>query len=80
MFYFQYSGNGNGFNIDAANKKLVVLNDISVKKITHKPDESTLKIDKFLLHKTWGINFIFCNNVFNIYIYLLACRSFNENS
>ncbi len=52
---FPYSGNGNGINIDAANEKLVVLNDLSIKKITHKPDESTLKIDRFLLHKTWGI-------------------------
>ncbi len=52
---YPYSGNGNGINIDAANEKLIVLNDISVKKITHKPDESTLKIDRFLLHRTWGI-------------------------
>ena len=52
---FPYSGNGNGINIDAANEKLVVLNDLSIKKITHKPDENTLKIDRFLLHRTWGI-------------------------
>ncbi len=52
---FPYSGNGSSFDIDAANKKLVVLNDLSVKKITHKPDASTLKIDKFLLHKVWGL-------------------------
>ncbi len=52
---YPYSGNGNQINIDSANERLVVLNDISIKKITHKPDESTLKIDKFLLHRTWGI-------------------------
>ncbi|HMU44520.1 MAG TPA: ferrous iron transport protein B [Ignavibacteriaceae bacterium] len=44
-------------NIEKANNELVVLN--SVKKFPHKIDETTLKIDQYLLHKYWGLFYFF---------------------
>lgn len=44
--------------IEAANKKLKILNP-TLKYGSNRPDELTLKIDKFLLHRTWGLVFFF---------------------
>lgn len=49
--------NGNKqFDISEANKKLVVLNSV---RLPNKPDAFTLKVDKFTLHRYWGILIFF---------------------
>lgn len=49
--------NGNkNFDISEANKKLVVLNSV---RLPNKPDAFTLKVDKFTLHRYWGILIFF---------------------
>jgi ferrous iron transport protein B len=45
--------------IAAANKKLKVLADPSVKQECYKVDSTTLSIDKYLLNKKWGLLFFF---------------------
>ncbi len=51
------SDNGkNNFDINEANKKLVVLNSV---RLPNKPDAFTLKVDKFTLHRYWGILIFF---------------------
>lgn len=50
--------NGEGMNIEKANSLLNVLNP-SLKEAVNKPDELTLRIDKFLLHRYWGLFFFF---------------------
>jgi len=59
----KYSKNGSSPKIEAANSKLVILNDNLVKtnghKPGHRPDSLSVKIDKFLLHKVWGLVFFF---------------------
>lgn len=47
------------FDLDKANKNLVVLDAPNIKSVNNKPDETTLRIDKILLHKFWGIFFFF---------------------
>lgn len=44
--------------LESANKKLKILNP-TLKYGSNRPDENTLKIDKFLLHRTWGLFFFF---------------------
>lgn len=44
--------------LDSANKKLKILNP-TLKYGNNIPDEVTLKIDKYLLHRTWGLFFFF---------------------
>lgn len=44
--------------LESANKQLQILNP-SLKYGAKKPDELTLKIDKFLLHRVWGLLFFF---------------------
>lgn len=44
--------------LDSANKKLKILNP-TLKYGNNRPDEVTLKIDKYLLHRTWGLFFFF---------------------
>lgn len=50
---YEISSNGNGFNVEAANSQLKVLSQPS-NGTRRKIDSTTLKIDKFLLHKIWG--------------------------
>ncbi|MBS4033863.1 MAG: ferrous iron transport protein B [Ignavibacterium sp.] len=45
-------------NLEKANAKLIVLNP-TIKEAINKPDEITLRIDKFLLHRIWGLFFFF---------------------
>lgn len=45
-------------DINKANNELIVLNP-SLRDAVNKPDELTLQIDKFLLHKVWGLFFFF---------------------
>lgn len=47
------------FDLDKANKNLVVIDAPNIKLVNNKPDETTLIIDKILLHKFWGIIFFF---------------------
>lgn len=44
--------------LESANRQLKILNP-SLKYGAKKPDELTLKIDKFLLHRVWGLLFFF---------------------
>jgi ferrous iron transport protein B len=44
--------------IQSANKQLKILNP-TLKYGTNRPDELTLKIDRFLLHRVWGLVFFF---------------------
>jgi len=44
-------------NLEKANRELLVLN--GVKKFSHKIDETTLRIDRHLLHKYWGLVYFF---------------------
>lgn len=56
LFYKEPENGNNHFDINEANKKLIVLNSI---RLPNKPDNLTLKIDKFTLHKFWGIIIFF---------------------
>ncbi|MBK6537253.1 MAG: ferrous iron transport protein B [Ignavibacteria bacterium] len=56
LFYKEPENGNNHFDINEANKKLIVLNSI---RLPNKPDKLTLKIDKFTLHKFWGIIIFF---------------------
>lgn len=49
---------GQNINLDEVNSQLVVLNP-SLKDAVNKPDELTLRIDKILLHRIWGLFFFF---------------------
>ncbi len=44
--------------LESINKKLKILNP-TLKYGINRPDEITLKIDKYLLHRTWGLFFFF---------------------
>lgn len=44
-------------DVDGANKELTILNPV-LKEAANRPDELTLKIDRIMLHKFWGI-FVF---------------------
>lgn len=44
--------------LESINKKLKILNP-TLKYGNNRPDEITLKIDKYLLHRTWGLFFFF---------------------
>ncbi len=46
-------------NIESANKNLKVLNSFIKNKNKFEPDPATIKIDKILLHKVWGLFFFF---------------------
>ncbi len=46
------------FDLTKANTQLVILSP-SLREAVNKPDELTLQIDKFLLHKAWGLFFFF---------------------
>ena len=56
LFYKEPENGNNHFDINEVNKKLIVLNSI---RLPNKPDNLTLKIDKFTLHKFWGIIIFF---------------------
>ena len=56
LFCKEPENGNNHFDINEANKKLIVLNSI---RLPNKPDNLTLKIDKFTLHKFWGIIIFF---------------------
>ncbi|MBL0106169.1 MAG: ferrous iron transport protein B [Ignavibacteria bacterium] len=56
LFYKEPENGNNHFDINEVNKKLIVLNSI---RLPNKPDKLTLKIDKFTLHKFWGIIIFF---------------------
>ncbi|MHB8578742.1 MAG: ferrous iron transport protein B [Ignavibacteriaceae bacterium] len=45
----------NDINITKANKRLIVINDNSNGSRNNKLDSNSLKIDKILLHKVWGL-------------------------
>lgn len=45
--------------IEEANKRLKILNNAPLKRNNRQPDSSTLKIDKILLHKFWGLILFF---------------------
>jgi ferrous iron transport protein B len=45
--------------IDAANKKLKIFNNPQEKQNSNSIDYTTLRIDRFLLHKVWGLVFFF---------------------
>lgn len=50
--------NGDGLDLEKANSMLTIL-DPSIKREINKPDEVTLRIDKILLHRFWGLAFFF---------------------
>ncbi len=56
---YKIHSNGNGFDLEAVNTQLNILNSSIEKKINNTVDSTTLKIDKFLLHKTLGPLFFF---------------------
>ncbi len=57
VLFSKESENGiNNFNLDEVNKKLIVLNSV---RLPNKPDDFTLKIDQFTLHRFWGIIIFF---------------------
>ncbi|MFO7446783.1 MAG: ferrous iron transport protein B [Ignavibacteriaceae bacterium] len=49
-----YKSNGN-VNLDLANAQLKILTNPAEKENCHKIDETTLKIDRILLHRIWGL-------------------------
>lgn len=52
----EFQQNGKRINLEQANKQLAILNpDSEVKKNCYQVDQRTLKIDKILLHKIWGL-------------------------
>ncbi|MBK6773886.1 MAG: ferrous iron transport protein B [Ignavibacteria bacterium] len=56
LFCKEPENGNNHFDINEVNKKLIVLNSI---RLPNKPDNLTLKIDKFTLHRFWGIIIFF---------------------
>jgi len=56
LFCKEPENGNNHFDLNEANKKLIVLNSI---RQPNKPDNLTLKIDKFTLHRFWGIIIFF---------------------
>lgn len=50
--------NTDELKLKKANNELTILNP-SLREAVNKPDELTLQIDKFLLHKLWGLFFFF---------------------
>jgi ferrous iron transport protein B len=60
---FKYSGNGHRPKLESANSQLVILNDTFARELgekpDHRPDGLSMKIDKILLHKIWGLVFFF---------------------
>lgn len=50
--------NSGDVDLEKANAELIVLNP-TIKEAINKPDEITLRIDKFLLHRIWGLFFFF---------------------
>jgi ferrous iron transport protein B len=58
----KYSKNGSNPKLEKANSSLVILNENLIKsgsKPDHRPDSLSVTIDKFLLHKVWGLVFFF---------------------
>jgi ferrous iron transport protein B len=53
------NGKGKEVDLEGANKQLKVLNSFIRGKNGFEPDKTTLKIDKILLHKVWGLVFFF---------------------
>lgn len=51
--------NNEDIDLDSANKSLKVLNSFIRNKNHFEPDQTTLKIDRILLHKVWGLFFFF---------------------
>lgn len=52
----EFPQNGKRINLEQANKQLAILNpDPKAKKNCYQVDRRTLKIDKILLHKIWGL-------------------------
>ncbi len=52
----QIPQNGKRINLEKANRQLAILNpDPQIKKNCYQVDQRTLKIDKILLHKVWGL-------------------------
>lgn len=56
---YEIKTNGGAFNLDEANKRLRILDAPNMVKTAKAPDTLTLKIDKILLHKFWGMFFFF---------------------
>ena len=53
VLFTRESVNGNGeFDLNEVNKKLIVLNSV---RLPNKPDAFSIRIDKIVLHKFWGI-------------------------
>ncbi len=51
-------GNDSEINLDKVNSSLTILNP-TLKEAVNRPDELTLRIDKILLHRFWGLFFFF---------------------
>ena len=56
---FKSPGNNGEMNVESANKSIKVLNSFIRNKNHFEPDQTTLRIDKILLHKVWGLFFFF---------------------
>ncbi len=52
-------GSAHCFDLNAVNRQLVVLDNSIPGRNKHKPDQRTLNIDRFLLHRIWGLLFFF---------------------
>jgi ferrous iron transport protein B len=52
-------GSAHCFDLNAVNRQLVILDDNVPGRNKHKPDQRTLNIDRYLLHRVWGILFFF---------------------
>ncbi len=65
---------GNNIDFNNANKQLNILNVDADKKLTHKLDSTSLRIDKILLHKVWGLAvfFIIMAGIFTSIFWLAA--------
>ncbi len=55
----EITGDGKPVNLDEANQQLTILNRQLIRNRENKLDKSTLKIDKILLHKYWGLLLFF---------------------
>lgn len=53
-----FRNNGNEINLAQANSQLKVLNPL-LRDAANRPDELTLRIDTFLLHRFWGLFYFF---------------------
>ncbi len=56
---YEIPGKQNSIDIDSANEQLNILTNPEAKKVCNAIDESTIKIDRLLLHKVWGLVFFF---------------------